>query len=189
MKRLFRGVTLWACLAVVLPCGAQDSQALAESQIPGQGQSQSLVASLLDKAKTLLGTPYHYGGTTPKGFDCSGFVRFVFGNFGFGLDRSSRSQANQGETVDLKQIQPGDLLFFRTRGKQNRVSHVGIYLGQGQFIHAASGGGPGKRRVRIGALDSSYYASRLISARRVLTQPTGPAEALEQILVGQEASE
>jgi cell wall-associated NlpC family hydrolase len=143
----------------------------------------------LDKAKAYLGTPYHYGGTTPKGFDCSGFVRFVFGAFGFGLERSSYSQAKQGEPIDPKQIQPGDLLFFKTRGNQNRVSHVGIYLGQGQFIHAGSWGGPGQRGVKIGELDSSYYANRLISARRVLTQPTGTTEVLQQFLLGQDPAQ
>lgn len=185
--RLFRVIALAACLGVVLPGWAQDPSAIPpESQGQGQGQDQGqgLVSSLLDKAKAYLGTPYHYGGTTPKGFDCSGFVRFVFGTFGFGLDRTSYSQANQGEPVDLKRIQPGDLLFFRTRGNQKRVSHVGIYLGQGQFIHAGSWGGPGKRGVKIGELDSSYYANRLVSARRVLTQPTGTTEVLEQFLPG-----
>lgn len=174
MKGLVQGIALSACLGATL--SAQDQAAVPESQSPG------LAATLLEKAKTYLGTPYHYGGTTPKGFDCSGFVRFVFGSFGFGLERSSYSQANQGQPVDLKQIQPGDLLFFRTRGNQNRISHVGIYLGQGQFIHAGSWGGPGKRGVKIGELDSSYYVNRLVSARRVLTQPTGTTEVLEQFL-------
>jgi cell wall-associated NlpC family hydrolase len=167
---------LWAlCLGALLPVWAQDFEPKPEH--PG------LVASLLETAKTYLGTPYHYGGTTPKGFDCSGFVRFVFGTFGFGLDRSSSSQARQGEPVDLKQIQPGDLLFFNTRGARNGVSHVGIYLGGGQFIHAGSWG---KRGVKIGELDSSYYARRLLSARRVLTQPTGPTELLGQFLPGKD---
>jgi cell wall-associated NlpC family hydrolase len=174
--RLFRAIALSACLGVFLSGQTQDPQAAPELQ------SQGLVSSLLAKAKAYLGTPYHYGGTTPKGFDCSGFVRFVFGTFGFGLDRSSGSQANQGEAVDLKQLQPGDLLFFKTRGKQDRISHVGIYLGQGQFIHAGSWGGPGQRGVKIGELDSSYYANRLVSARRVLTQPLGTTEVLEQFL-------
>jgi len=167
----------WAlCLGALMPLRAQEPGPELEGQHPG------LVASLLETAKTYLGTPYHYGGTTPKGFDCSGFVRFVFGSLGFGLERSSSSQARQGEPVDLKQIQPGDLLFFNTRGTKNRISHVGIYLGQGQFIHAGSWGGPGKRGVKIGKLDSTYYAKRLLSARRVLTQPTGPSEVLGQFL-------
>ena len=97
MKGLVRAIVLAACLGALLPGRAQEPQAAPAIQSPG------LVSSLLDKAKAYLGTPYHYGGTTPKGFDCSGFVRFVFGTFGFGLERSSGSQANQGEPVDLKQ--------------------------------------------------------------------------------------
>ena len=174
--RFFRAIALSACLGALLP---GQTQVQPEAQAP---QSQGLVASLLAKARTYLGTPYHFGGTTPKGFDCSGFVRFVFGTFGFGLEHSSRAQAAQGEAVDLKQIQPGDLLFFKTRGKSDRISHVGIYLGQGQFIHAGSQGGPSNRIVRIGKLDETYYAKRLVSARRVLTQPVGAAEVLEQFL-------
>jgi cell wall-associated NlpC family hydrolase len=180
MRRLLRVVVVLTCLGAMLPSRAQDPQGTPEVQNPG------LVGTLLDKAKAYLGTPYHYGGTTPKGFDCSGFVRFVFGSFGFGLERSSFSQATQGDPVDLKQIQPGDLLFFRTRGNQKRVTHVGIYLGQGQFIHAGSWGGPGQRGVKIGELDSTYYANRLVSARRMLTQPTGPTEVLEQFLLGKD---
>jgi len=175
--RLFRAIALSACLGALLSGQTKDPQAVAQ-EIQGSG----LASSLLAKAKEYLGTPYHYGGTTPSGFDCSGFVRFVFGAFGFGLEHSSHSQAKQGEAVDLKQIQPGDLLFFKTRGKQDRISHVGIYLGQGRFIHAGSQGGPSKRVVRIGELDQSYYAQRLVSARRVLTQPMGPTEVLEQFL-------
>ena len=174
--RLFRTIALSACLGVLLSGQTQDPKAAVPEA------HQGLVSSLLAKARTYLGTPYHYGGTTPRGFDCSGFVRFVFGAFGFGLERSSTSQARQGEAVDLSQIQPGDLLFFKTRGKQDRVSHVGIYLGQGQFIHAGSQGGPSKRVVRIGKLDETYYAQRLVSARRVLTQPMGATEVLEQFL-------
>lgn len=180
LTRKTTGLLVALCLGALLPVRAQDQEPRPEAEHPG------LVTSLLETAKTYLGTPYHYGGTTPKGFDCSGFVRFVFGTFGFGLDRSSSSQARQGDPVDLKQLQAGDLLFFQTRGARNGVSHVGIYLGGGQFIHAGSWGGPGKRGVKIGELDSSYYAKRLLSARRVLTQPTGPTEILEQFLPGKD---
>ncbi len=172
--RFLRLTTLAACMAGLVPCMAEE----AKPEPPG------FVSSLLDKAKEFIGTPYHYGGTTPKGFDCSGFVRFVFGAFGMELNRSSVAQASQGESVALDQIQPGDLLFFKTRGQQNRISHVGIYLGGGQFIHAGSGGGPKTRCVKIGELDSTYYAKRLVSARR-LAFPAGEApQLLEQLLPG-----
>jgi N-acetylmuramoyl-L-alanine amidase len=150
------------CLGVALPGFAQD----AKPEAPSKG----FISSLLEKAQTYIGTPYRYGGTTPNGFDCSGFVRFVFGAFGVGLNRSSVSQAAQGDSVDLDQIQPGDLLFFKTQG-QNRISHVGIYLGGGQFIHAGAWGGPGKRGVKIAQLNSTYYADRLVSARRLMLTP------------------
>lgn len=130
-----------------------------------------VVPSLLDKAKELVGTPYQYGGASPAGFDCSGFVRFVFQSVGVHLNRSSRSQATQGEKVAPREIEPGDLLFFRIGGK--RIGHVGIYLGGGQFIHAGSRGDSGTRGVKIARLDSSFYARRLVSARRVMTARDG----------------
>ncbi len=130
-----------------------------------------VVPSLLDKARELVGTPYRYGGASPAGFDCSGFVRFVFQAFGVQLNRSSRSQATQGEEVAPGEIEPGDLLFFRIGRK--RIGHVGIYLGGGQFIHAGSRGDSGTRGVKIARLDSSFYARRLVSARRVMAVRDG----------------
>ncbi len=142
-----------------------------------------IISSVLAVAKEYIGTPYRYGGTTPRGFDCSGYVRFVFSAFGLELSRSSVAQASQGSEVELDRIQPGDLLFFKTRGKRSRISHVGIYLGGRQFIHAGSWGGPGKRGVKIAQLDSTYYAQRLVSARRLVAAPGGvPQQWLEQIL-------
>lgn len=184
LNRKTKSLLLTLCLGVAAAVRAQAPEAAPRQEPQAQTQAPGLIGSLLQKAKTYLGTPYRYGGTTPKGFDCSGFVRFVFGSFGLGLDRASGAQANQGEAVDLSQIQPGDLLFFQTRGQKRGISHVGIYLGEGQFIHAGSWGGPGKRGVKIGELDSTYYANRLVSARRILTQPTGPTEVLQQLLPG-----
>lgn len=126
-----------------------------------------VVPSLLNKAREYVGVPYRFGGASPRGFDCSGFVRFVFNGFGIELNRSSRSQATQGEKVQPAEVQPGDLLFFRYGG--NRIGHVGIYLGGGEFIHAGSRGDPKTRGVRIARLDSSFYAKRLAAVRRLLT--------------------
>lgn len=138
------------------------------------------VPSLLDKAKEYVGTPYRYGGASPAGFDCSGFVRFVFQAFGIHLNRSSRSQATQGQKVAPGKIEPGDLLFFRIGGK--RIGHVGIYLGGGQFIHAGSRGNSGTRGVKIARIDSSFYARRLVSARRVMTANDGTGGTPESAL-------
>lgn len=126
-----------------------------------------VVPSLLNRARAYVGVPYRFGGSSPRGFDCSGFVRYVFNGFGIELNRSSRSQATQGEKVQPGEVQPGDLLFFRYGGK--RIGHVGIYLGGGEFIHAGSRGDPRTRGVRIARLDSSFYAKRLAAVRRLLT--------------------
>jgi len=156
-----------ACLAALLPLQAQTA---APAETPESGQ----VDALLAKAKTFLGIPYRFGGVTPKGFDCSGFVRFVFRSVGIDLDRTSRSQSCQGDPVSLDDLQPGDLLFFACRGVRRGVSHVGIYLGDGRFIHASAWSGPGMHCVKMGGLTSRYFADRLVAARRILTG--APAE-------------
>ena len=144
----------------------------AESGPPKEDPDPGRIAFLLAEAKTYLGLPYRYGGVTPsKGFDCSGFVRFVFGSFGIDLNRSSGAQAKQGDPIALRDILPGDLLFFNTKGMRKGISHVGIYLGDGRCIHASSWGGPGMRCVRLGELASKYFADRLVSIRRVVTPP------------------
>lgn len=146
-------------------------------EAPPTTQTTGLAAPLLEEAKRFLGTPYRYGGRSPRGFDCSGFVGFVFESYGIRLPRASVRQAREGELVDLGEIQAGDLLFFKTRGQKNRISHVGIYLGEGQFIHAGAWGSRKSRCVKISELDGSYYVKRLVSARRVL----GPASALLEV--------
>jgi cell wall-associated NlpC family hydrolase len=105
---------------------------------------------LLERANAYLGTHYRWGGTTPLGFDCSGFVCFVFNPFGINLPRSSASMAQQGEPVRPEAMQKGDLLFFCTTRRARRVNHVGIYLGKGQFIHACSKGSRFARVVKCG---------------------------------------
>lgn len=169
MSNRLAGLVLAASLAGLLPSQAAQ---------PEPADTAGIIIPLLEKAREQIGTPYRRGGTSPKGFDCSGFVRFVFGAFGIGLNRSSGSQAVQGDAVALNQIQPGDLLFFKTRGWQNRISHVGIYLGDGQFIHAGSWGGPSKRCVKVSFLDSTYYANRLVSAQRLFSPPSEATRSL-----------
>ncbi len=117
-------------------------------------------------SKTLLGTEYVYGGTTPKGFDCSGFVQYVFKNFDISLERVASSQATQGRDVSSRDLSAGDLVFFDTDGGHNSISHVGIYIGSGQFIHAASGSST--RKVIISDITSGYYANNFMKARRVI---------------------
>lgn len=118
-------------------------------------------AALISTAKDQMGVPYSWGGTSRGGFDCSGFVQYVFAKHGVNLPRTSISQSQIGQKVAREDLQPGDLIFFITRG--SRVSHVGIFIGNGQFIHASSGGG----QVRIDNLSKDYYNKRYAGARRV----------------------
>lgn len=119
--------------------------------------------NLVPIAKSQLGKPYVFGSSGPSSFDCSGFTTFVFRQMGIKLPRTSVSQSRFGKPVDKANLQVGDLLFFNTSGAG--VSHVGIYIGNGQFIHSASGINPG---VVIDKLNSNYYIRTYVNARRVL---------------------
>ena len=118
---------------------------------------------MLQKALALLGTPYRWGGTSPeKGFDCSGLVSYVFRNsLGIELPRVSRDQAQTGELIhDKSKLTAGDLVFF---GRRGRVDHVGIYVGEGRFVHAPRTG----KDVMVSDLDSGYWSHKYMQARRV----------------------
>jgi len=117
---------------------------------------------LADFAMTLRNIRYHRGGREPStGFDCSGFVRYVYQHtLGKELPGDSASQYLAGTKVDRAEMKTGDLVFFRIRGKN--VSHVGIYLGDGRFIHSPSSG----KRVSVSALNEAYWAKRFVGAKR-----------------------
>ena len=129
--------------------------ALHQSAAPVRGQQ------IVNTAKQYIGVPYVWGGSTPAGFDCSGFVQYVFQLHGIPLPRTSRQQWTAGKSIATSQLQPGDLVFFNTSG--SGVSHLGIWVGDGQFIHASS-----SRGVMISALSNSYWSPRYMGARRVL---------------------
>ena len=97
----------------------------------------SVGAQVVAYAKQYLGCPYVYGGSSPRGFDCSGFTRYVFANFGVNLSHSGSAQRNAGKSVSAGNMQPGDLVFF-AQTSSGRISHVGIYIGGNQFIHPSS---------------------------------------------------
>ncbi|MEN9726720.1 MAG: hypothetical protein RL434_1086 [Pseudomonadota bacterium] len=125
---------------------------------PGNLDTLGLVAY----AASMQGKPYRAAGDSPsEGFDCSGLVQHVFGRFDLFLPRDAASMADVLPPVSLSQVQAADLLFFNTQGR--RYSHVGIYLGDGRFVHAPS---PRTGRVIISAVDNQYWRQRVTGARR-----------------------
>jgi len=130
--------------------------------VPSFGSAQRMLALELRLTKTALrylGVPYMWGGESFSGVDCSGFVQAVFRRNGIELPRTADAQFEVGRHVAGSGLQPGDLVFFQTYAEG--ASHVGIYLGDGQFVHASSSNG-----VRVDSMSESYYASRYIGARR-----------------------
>lgn len=122
--------------------------------------------ALVSYAKSFLGVPYRYGGSTPSGFDCSGFINYIFGNFGFSLVRTSYGLAELGETVSLSSIRPGDLMFFKgSNARSSSIGHVALVVEVLQndikFIHAANDG------VRIDHLKTDYYIRRYMKSKRL----------------------
>ncbi len=118
-------------------------------------------SSIVDVAYSYLGVPYVWGGTSPSGFDCSGFTQYVMRQCGYSIYRTADVQYNNGYYVSYDNLQPGDLVFFSNTYSEYGITHVGIYVGGGDFIHAANGG------VKVTSLSSSYYASRYYGARRI----------------------
>lgn len=133
----------------------------AKDASPSRGVTQT-ASDILLTAKKYLGVRYVYGGESAKGFDCSGFVQYVFNKHGINLPRSSSQQATVGVKVSKSEAKPGDLVYFNTQAGK-AISHVGIYLGNNQFIHASQNDG-----ITITSLDSSYYKPRLVTIKRVL---------------------
>jgi cell wall-associated NlpC family hydrolase len=124
------------------------------------------VSGIIATALALKGTPYRYSGSDPSGFDCSGFVQWVFAVHGTTVPREVRDQYRVGEKIDDDEVEPGDLVFFETVSKG--ASHVGIAIGNGEFIHAPSSTGV----VRVERLTSSYWAQRYVGARRIVGHPS-----------------
>ncbi|AWY40578.1 peptidase P60 [Pseudomonas putida] len=130
-------------------------------------QLPALADSILERGMSLIGTRYRFGGTSEAGFDCSGFIGYLFREeAGMNLPRSTREMINvDAPLVSRNKLKPGDLLFFATSGRRNRVSHAGIYLGDNQFIHSSSRRSGG---VRIDSLGDSYWSKSFIEAKRAL---------------------
>ena len=136
----------------------------------GDGTTAVAVASdssmgqqIVSYAKQFLGVPYVYGGNGPNSFDCSGFTSYIYRHFGYTLNRTASTQLSNGVAVSKSELLPGDLVFFRYNTSYP-ASHVGIYIGNGQFIHASTN----KYQVQIDQLMTGHYANVYIAARRIL---------------------
>lgn len=156
MSRLIVAVLLGWMLLSLGGCG---SNTPTRASTPATQEANAV----LFRAIGLVGTPYRYGGNTPDGgFDCSGLVGFVFReSAGLSLPRTTAAIADYaGKKIDRTKLHPGDLVFFGS----HRVTHMGIYVGEGRFVHAPSSGGT----VRLDALDGAYWQKRYLFGKRVL---------------------
>jgi len=132
--------------------------------------SKNIIKELEYNAKSFLGTKYVWGATGPNKFDCSGFTQWVFRDLGINIPRVSRNQAKVGQYVSYENLRKGDMVFFDTRKKKSGVvTHVGIYLGNGNFIHASS---KAKKVVIFNFNDKPYYKKRFLWGRRVINTNT-----------------
>lgn len=127
----------------------------------GPGGATPLLIAVLATAMELRGTPYRNGGSDPSGFDCSGFVQWVFAQHGTRLPREVKDQFHAGELIDRDEVRPGDLVFFQTVSRG--ASHVGIAIGNDEFVHAPSSRGV----VRVEKYTAGYWDQRWVGARRV----------------------
>ncbi len=141
--------------------GPATYEALLGRDMPEVTHSSNFINhSIINGAMNYIGIPYVFGGTTPYGFDCSGYVQYVFAQAGISLPRTADAQFEVGIPVSSYELMPGDMVFFTTY--TYGASHVGIYLGDGNFIHASSSNG-----VTISSLGSSYWSSHYIGSRRI----------------------
>ena len=141
------------------------TRAPAPAPAPTTSRGTARGSEIVAFAREQLGKPYRYGEAGPNAFDCSGFTTYAFRQFGISLPRTSASQGRAGHAVSKSDLMIGDLVLFKTSPRDTRIGHVGIYIGGGKFIHAASGS---NLQVRIDSLNSNFYLSVYVTARRVL---------------------
>ncbi len=126
-----------------------------------KNEPPSLGQQIANLAKLQVGKPYRYGGASPNGFDCSGLVYYTHGKFGINTPRTSSALFNYARPIKLNQLNLGDVVFFKIDRK--KISHVGIYIGKGQFVHAPSSG----KKVATNYLNDPYWKTRIVSAGRL----------------------
>lgn len=163
---VFRSATFKTEKVIKVPDRSAERKKKELEKRVSRGEASSLSAyagskgDLISYAYGFIGRPYVWGAEGPRSFDCSGFTKYVYKAFGVNLPHYTGSQIGQGSSVSRKNLIQGDLIFFNTDGS---VSHVGIYIGGGEFIHASSG----SRKVTVSNLSQDYYNKRFAGARRI----------------------
>ena len=145
------------CSCMLLGCGHSPEPKRSTKQTVNHTNDGQKIANL---AKSLLGTPYKYGGASPRGFDCSGLVYYTHGQFGIRTPRTSSQQYKYAKNIKLNELSSGDLIFFTLNNKS--VSHVGIYIGKGKFVHAPKSG----KQVAVNHLNDNYWRPRIVAGGR-----------------------
>lgn len=158
-----------AAVQIIIPekalCDSPSSDTMILSQTPQPHLLSAQTSSMkrfIDNVGQYFGTRYRFGGQTPAGFDCSGFVRFIYNKaFNMHLPRSSREMSGIGNKISKEELQPGDLVFFQTRGQ--RINHVGIFIGNDTFVHSSLSKGIAEDKLKY-----QYYEKRFAGAVRLL---------------------
>ena len=164
-RRIARLLIALVSLAALAGCASAPpapgpSVGVAGTTPPAHAEAQAHTHPALAVALDMIGKPYRYGGASPRGFDCSGLVYYSYRRAGIEVPRTTTEQYRRSEHLKLANLQPGDLIFFTI--SRRKPSHVGIYVGGGQFIHAPSRG----KRVAYASLGDPYWKSRVIGAGR-----------------------
>lgn len=166
-RQKIRIITAVLFLSLLIPSFAVLAAETPSDDLSSRGILDNYIGQrVVEYAKMFLDTRYKYGGTTPKGFDCSGFVRYVYKFFDIDLAHSAASQAKLGVKVAQEDLKPGDLVFFDTNGRHKRINHVGIYIGGSRFINAESGA---LHRVVVSSLNDEYWSDTYMYAKRITT--------------------
>ena len=160
-KKLAEQERIKAEQAAAVKAAAEKKKWYADASSSGTGTGQDIV----DYAKSFLGIPYVYGGTSPKGFDCSGLVYYCYKHFGYSINRTASAQALNGTSVSSSELKAGDIILFSSSSGGKYIGHCGLYIGNGQFIHAPHTGDV----VKISSLSDKYYSTHYWGARRIIT--------------------
>lgn len=129
-----------------------------------EAQSSTLGQEIADYALQFVGYRYVYGGSSPSGFDCSGFTSYVYKQFGYKLNRSASDQLDNGTAVSRNELEPGDLVIFKKGNSSKRATHVGLYIGNNQFVHASTS----KVGVIVSRMSDAYYTTGFVGGRRIV---------------------